>query len=209
MSHDASVAVGMVRRGDRRRTRLLALLTVVIPTTVILNTGTVVGSDHWVEGRVLDASASVAPDPCPDLVAVVTGNPRSGPPTSEQVAGCLVCVEAEGSRPPVAGAPCAGANVTEDTPVLVVDGQGHFLADSSLRKGGCSTSGTLCVFSFSVRVPTADLLVLHTGRGCGVGDLRSTPPVTLANRSHHLIPQAVVLPGLLPCRVELKEGGPR
>ena len=207
MSHDASVAVGMVRRGDRRRTRLLALLTVVIPTTVILIHRHLVGTDHWVEGRELDATASVAPDPCPDLAAVVTGNPRSGPPTSERLPGAW-CVWRLMSRPPAAGAPCAGANVTEDTPVLVVDGQGHFLADRhSAREAVRRVEPSL--FSFSVRVPTADLLVQHAGRGCGVGDLRSTPPVTLANRSHHLIPQAVVLPGLLPCRVELKEGGPR
>ena len=45
MSHGTSVAVGLVRRGFRRCTRLLALLTVVIPTAVILNSGTASGEE--------------------------------------------------------------------------------------------------------------------------------------------------------------------
>ena len=188
MSHRTSVAVGVVRRGFRRCTRLLALLTVVIPTAVILNSGIAsVGSDHWVEGRVLDASASVTPDPCPDLVAAVTGNPRSGPPTSEQVVGCLARAEAEGSRTPVAGAPCAGAHITETTFVLVRDGQGRCPRILATAQGtSVHRWHALRVLVLGSDPDREHILVLHPRRQCGVGDLRSTPPVTLANRSHRL-----------------------
>ena len=158
MSDEPSVATGVVRRGAHRRARVLTLvtLTVVISSVVILSAGAAsAGSENKVEGRVLDASASVTPDPCPDLVATVTGNPRSGPPTSEQVVGCLARAEVEGSRPPVAGAPCAGVHVSQHTSVLVRDGRGQVLAHSPLGKGHRSADGTHCVFAFSVRVPTA------------------------------------------------------
>jgi hypothetical protein len=156
MSHDRSVATGVVRRGGRRCTCLVALLTVVIPTAVVLDAGTAsAGNDTKVEGRVLDTSTSVTPEPCPDLIATVTGNPRSGPPTSEQVVGCLARAELAGSRPPVPGAPCAGVHVSEHTSVLVRDGRGHVLARSPLGKGRLSADGMHCTFSFSVRVATA------------------------------------------------------
>jgi len=85
----------------------------------------------------------------------VTGTPRSGPPTSEQVVGCLARAELVGSRPPVAGAPCAGVHVSADTSVLVRDGRGRVLARSPLGTGRLSADGMHCTFSFSVRVPTA------------------------------------------------------
>jgi hypothetical protein len=156
MSHDRSVAIRLVRRGGRRCAGLVALLTVVMTAAVILDAGTAsAGSDTKVEGRVLDTSTSVTPEPCPDLIATVTGNPRSGPPTSEQVVGCLARTEVAGSRPPAPGAPCAGVRVSEHTFVLVRDGRGHVLARSPLGKGHRSADGMHCTFSFSVRVPTA------------------------------------------------------
>jgi hypothetical protein len=156
MSHDRSVAIGVVRRGGRRGAGLIALLTIVLTTAVILDAGSAsAGSDTKVEGRVLDTSTSVTPEPCPDLIATVTGNPRSGPPTSEQVIGCLARTELAGSRPPVPGAPCAGVHVSEHTVVLVRDGRGHVLARSPLGTGRLSADGMHCTFSFSVRVPTA------------------------------------------------------
>jgi hypothetical protein len=152
MSHDRSVAIGRGRRGAT----LAALLTVVITTAVILDAGPASAeSVTKVEGRVLDTSTSVTPEPCPDLIATVTGNPRSGPPTTEQVVGCLARAELAGSRPPVSDAPCAGVHVSEHTSVLVRDGRGHVLARSSLGKGRRSADGIHCTFSFSVRVPTA------------------------------------------------------
>jgi hypothetical protein len=159
MSDEPSVATRVVRRGGHRGARLLTLvtLTVVISTVEMLNAGAASAeTENQVEGRVLDTSASVTPDPCPDLVATVTGNPRSGPPTSEQVVGCLARAEVEGSRPPVAGAPCAGVHVSGHTSVLVRDGRGQVLAHSPLGKGHRSADGTHCVFAFSVRVPTAN-----------------------------------------------------
>jgi len=156
MSQDRSVAIGVVRRGGRRCAGLIALLTVVIPTTVVLGVGSAsAGSDTKVEGRVLDTATSMTPEPCPDLIATVTGNPRSGPPTSEQVVGCLARAELVGSRPPVPGAPCAGVHVSARTSVLVRDGRGHVLARSPLGTGRLSADGMHCAFSFSFRVPTA------------------------------------------------------
>jgi hypothetical protein len=156
MSQDTSVAIGVVRRGGRRCARLAVLVTVVISTAVILDVGAAsAGSDTRVDGRVLDTSASPAPDPCSDLIAAVTGNPSSGPPTSEQVVGCSARAEHEDARPPVPGAPCAGDHVSEHSFVVVRDGDGRVLAHSPLGTGRRSADGLHCMFSFSVRVPTA------------------------------------------------------
>jgi hypothetical protein len=109
---------------------------------------------HMVVGQVFDEAAAAVPNPCPDVLELVTGFPSPGPPTPMTVE-CLARAAAQGVRLPKPGTPCSGAHVATGTSVVVRDGDHRVLAQARLHSGHVSDSSLQhCVFTFSVQVPS-------------------------------------------------------